>query len=339
MPSLWTTALLVCAFFFAYYVYEPPYRGLYPDLLPETAYGRSQGVQHLFRGLAIARRARRRRVPVPGVGTGAVSARRRSSSSRHASCPIVFVREDGGHGRVFEGVRAYLRHSWRVLRANRDVAKFLVANSAWEGTFAGARTFVLLYVTVGLGESVTTSSIVLAAVAGGYIVAALVAGPLGDRFGLAPLIVVASVVYGGGLLGGGLATEWHAWYLAIIFFVAIAGGTVMTLAWGLLFKLMPAGDRGAVAGLATTTKGIGLVIGPLFVGACIDLLRGPFGETAGYQALWPLLGIPILLVVPLVWSLMRAESVADGLARARQAEAPHVSVDDVDDGVSGDGGP
>ena len=34
MPNLWTTALLVFAFFFAYYVYEPPYRGLYPDLLP-----------------------------------------------------------------------------------------------------------------------------------------------------------------------------------------------------------------------------------------------------------------------------------------------------------------
>ena len=36
MPSLWTTALLVFAFFFAYYVYEPPYRGLYPDVLPDT---------------------------------------------------------------------------------------------------------------------------------------------------------------------------------------------------------------------------------------------------------------------------------------------------------------
>ena len=53
MPSLWTTALLVFAFFFAYYVYEPPYRGLYPDLLPEGVYGRAQGVQHLFRGIAL----------------------------------------------------------------------------------------------------------------------------------------------------------------------------------------------------------------------------------------------------------------------------------------------
>src|SRR5439155_1129820 len=29
MPNLWTTTLIVLAFFFAYYVYEPPYRGLY----------------------------------------------------------------------------------------------------------------------------------------------------------------------------------------------------------------------------------------------------------------------------------------------------------------------
>ncbi len=85
-----------------------------------------------------------------------------------AAClvPIVFVREDGGHGRVFEGIRVYLRHSWHVLQRDPDVVKFLVANSAWEGTFAGARTFVVLYVTVGLGESLSTSSTVLAAVAG-----------------------------------------------------------------------------------------------------------------------------------------------------------------------------
>jgi MFS family permease len=331
MPSLWTTALVVCAFFFAYYVYEPPYRGLYPDLLPETVYGRSQSVQHLFRGLAIAGAL---------VGGGFLFHAWEPAPFLLAALvvtgaclvPIVFVREDGGHGRVFEGIRAYVRQSWRVLRRDRDVVKFLVANSAWEGTFAGARTFVVLYVTVGLGESLSTSSTVLAAVAGGYIVAALVAGPLGDRLGLARVIVGASLVYGLGLLGGGLATEWHAWYLAIIFLVSIAGGAVMTLAWGLLFKLMPAGERGAIAGLATTTKGIGLIVGPLFAGACIDLLRGTLGETGGYQALWPILGVPILLVVPLVWSLVDAESAADGLARERQAEAPHLSVDDVDDG-------
>ena len=141
--------------------------------------------------------------------------------------PIVLVTEDGGHGRVFEGVRTYVAQSWRVLRANRDVATFLVCNTAWEGTFAGARTFVVLYVTVGLDEPLSTSTYILAAVAGGYIVAALVAGRIGDRVGLARVISVASAVYGVGLLAGGLGREWHAWYLGLIFVVAIAGGTVM----------------------------------------------------------------------------------------------------------------
>src|ERR671938_1543430 len=53
LPNLWTTALMVFAFFFAYYVYETPYRGLYPDLLPHQSFGRSQGVQHVLRGIAL----------------------------------------------------------------------------------------------------------------------------------------------------------------------------------------------------------------------------------------------------------------------------------------------
>src|SRR5215218_8062569 len=53
MPSLWLMTLILLAFFFAYYTYEPPYRGLYPDLLPTDRFGHSQGVQHLLRGLAI----------------------------------------------------------------------------------------------------------------------------------------------------------------------------------------------------------------------------------------------------------------------------------------------
>src|SRR5919204_987974 len=53
LPNLWTTTLIVLAFFFAYYVYEPPYRGLYPDLLPGSVYGRAQSVQHVMRGVAL----------------------------------------------------------------------------------------------------------------------------------------------------------------------------------------------------------------------------------------------------------------------------------------------
>jgi MFS family permease len=308
MPRLWLMTLLLLAFFGAYYVYEPPYRGLYPDLLPESEYGRSQGIQHLLRGLAIG---------CGLVGGGFLfnlwhpAPFLIASVVVTAACavPIVFVHESSGSNRVFEGVRAYVAHSWAIFRREPEVRRFLVCNSAWEGTFAGARTFVVLYLTQGLGQSVVVSTAVLACVAGGYVVAALFAGRLGDRFGLARVIYYSSFVYGIGLLLAGLARTWHAWYLALIFAVAIAGGAVMTLAWGLVFKLMPPEHRGTISGLATTTKGVGLIIGPIAAGIAIDLLSSHLRSTDGYQVLWPILGIPILAVIPLVRHMMLHERI------------------------------
>jgi MFS family permease len=306
MPNLWTTTLIVLAFFFAYYVYEPPYRGLYPDLLPESTYGRAQGIQHVLRGIALGAalvgggfllKVWR---PAPFVLAAFVTV---------AACgaAILFVAEDGGHGRVFEGVGAYIRRSWRIVRDERHVREFLVANAAWEGTFAAARTFVVLYVIDGLHQSKAISSAVLAAVATGYVIAALVAGRLGDRFGLARVIFVASFVYGGGYLVAGTATTWHNWYFGLIVPVAVAGGTVMTLAWGLLFKLMPPMHRGAVSGLATTTKGLGLLVGAPIAGLAIDLARPYLQSTDGYQILWPVCAVPILAAIPLVYRLAAVE--------------------------------
>jgi len=98
----------------------------------------------------------------------------------------------------------------------------------------------------------------------------------------------------------------------VFYFVAIFGGSVMTLAWGLLFKLMPPDDRGAISGLATTTKGIGLIFGTLLAGILIDVLAPSLPETEGYQVLWPVLAIPILLAIPLVFSLIKAEEFTGG---------------------------
>jgi MFS family permease len=224
-----------------------------------------------------------------------------------AAClaPVLLVREDGGLGAVFHGLRTYVSESWAAFRADALVRRFLLANAAWEGTFAAARTFVVLYFVVGLDESVAVSSTVLAAVAGGYVVAAVVAGRLGARFGIARVILVASIVYGGGFLAGGLAQTWHMWYLVPIFLVAIGGGLVMTLAWSLLFTLMPVDRRGAVSGLATTTKGLGLIVGPLAAGAAIDIAAPSLEATDGYQLLWPICGVLVLSAVPLVASLAR----------------------------------
>jgi MFS family permease len=220
---------------------------------------------------------------------------------------IYLVQEVGGQSRVFKGIRAYLQLSWHIFRREPEVRMFLTANAAWEGTFAAMSTFVVLYVTKGLDQPLWVSSAVLATVAAGYVVAAIAAGPIGDRVGLAKVIFFASFVYGGGLLVAGFPRHWHSYYYAFIFPVAIAGGTVMTLAWGLLFKLMPAEHRGAISGVATTTKGFGLLIGPLVAGAAHDLAAPYLKTTDGYQVIWPVCAVPILLAIPLVGSLLRVE--------------------------------
>jgi MFS family permease len=311
MPSLWTTTLVVLAFYIAYYIYEPPYRGLYPDLLDESMYGRAQGVQHLLRGaaLGIALVAGSQLFDVWHAAPFIVAA---VVTTFACGGTVLLVREEIVQGRpVYTGVRAYLKTSWQVLREEELVRRFLLANALWEGAFAAARTFAVLYVTKGLGGTAATATGVLACVAAGYVIAAAVSGRLGDRFGLVPVILGASVVYAGGLFGAGFAETWHNAYYAVIIPVSIAAGTVMTLSWGLLFKLMPSHRRGAIAGLALGTKGVGLLF-TVVAGVVIDAFSSTFEKTNGYQVLWPLCAIPIALSIPLVGSLLRAETYGTG---------------------------
>jgi MFS family permease len=314
MGSLEAAALALFAFFFAYYVYEPPYRGLYPDCLPASAFGRAQGVQHVFRGAALGGAL---------VGGGFLLAVWEpfpfvlAAGVTLVACGavIVLVKEPANPRREYERLRTYLAAPWRVVRRDRHVRRFLIANTAWEATFAGMRTFVVLYIIDGLDQPLYVSSVVLGVVAAGYVTAAALSGLFADRFRLGHVILGASWVYGLGLLSAGFAQTWHWWFYAWIAPVAVAGGTVMTLAWGLLFKIMPPSDRGTVTGLATTTKGIGLLVGPLAAGAAIDIFHPYLESTDGYAALWPAVAIPVLAVIPLVALLAEAEGERDATSR------------------------
>jgi hypothetical protein len=69
-----------------------------------------------------------------------------------------------------------------------------------------------------------------------------------------------------------------------------------------------------VSGLATTTKGFGLIIGPIAAGGAMDIFGRYFESTNGYQLLWPILGVPILAVIPLVLHMARLETASSGTA-------------------------
>jgi MFS family permease len=315
MPSLGATTALLFVFFFAEYVYEPPWRSLYADLLPPEVFGRAQGAAHVLRGAAMAGAlvggglALAQWAPLPFVIAGAVTG---------LACALVPIRVREPKRRRGRGprIRSHLLAPWRLVRADRTLRRFMIANTAWETTFAGMRTFVVLYIVEGLDQPLYVSSAVLGVVTVSYLVAAAVVGPFADRLGLGRVILWASVVYGLGLLSAGFATRWHTWYYAAVAVVALAGGTVMTLAWGLLLKLMPEADRGAVSGLAVMTRGIGLLVGPPLVGLAVDLLEPTLDATQGYAAVWLTVAIPILAAIPLVAILADAES---RLPKRRQA--------------------
>ena len=312
MPSFGAMALALFAFFFAYYVYEPPYRGLYPDLLPPTVFGRAQGVQHLFRGAALGGALVGGGFlfgvwhPFPFTLAALVTA---------LSCGavLVLVREEPIRTRVPTRLRTNFGAPWRIVRRDRAVRRWLLANTAWEAAFAGMRTFVVLYIIRGLDQPLYVSSVVLAIVAAGYVVAAVASGFWSDQFGLGRVIFGASAVYGATLFAATFAESWHWWYVALVAVGAAGGGTVMTLAWGLLFKIMPESDQGTVAGLGITTKGLGLLIGPLAAGAAIDIFHPFLRGTDGYAAIWPTVAIPILAVMPLVGALADTEAERSGV--------------------------
>ncbi|MGI8607458.1 MAG: hypothetical protein ACR2L0_09990 [Gaiellaceae bacterium] len=65
-------------------------------------------------------------------------------------------------------------------------------------------------------------------------------------------------------------------------------------------------------------KRLGLMVGPLAVGAAIDISSPYLRATEGYGIVWPVVAIPILLAIPLVARLVEAERATD---RAKVAGA------------------
>ena len=208
---------------------------------------------------------------------------------------VVLVHERDVEPTRYERFRSILAAPWRVVRREKHVRRFLIANTAWEATFAGMRTFVVLYIIDGLDQPLYVSSTVLGVVAAGYVLAALAAGRFGDEFGVGNVILGASVVYGLGLLVAGFAQT----VALVVLRADRAGGDGGRRRDDA--RLGPplqghAGDRpwddhgprddheGARARSS----------GPLAAGAAIDIFHSHFRSTDGYAVIWPVVAIPVL---------------------------------------------
>src|SRR5262249_1712819 len=150
-----------------------------------------------------------------------------------------------------------------------------------------------------------------------YVVGAPLAGRLADQYGIVHVIRVAGLVYGLGLVAGVLPHTLTPMLVGLPV-VALAGAIVMTLPQALLFTVAPAGRAGGAAGLLDFSRGVGVVLGPVVVGAAIQIFHNSLGSTHGYAAMWPVIGVPVLLSLPLLGKLKERR----GRAAARRKERP-----------------
>jgi MFS family permease len=297
----------VLVFFVGYYIYYPPYRALYADLLPRRLYARAQAGQAIARGVGLGFALLVGGLllglwqPLPFLIAAVILA-----ITTIALLPVFRLQS-----RCSNATLPYQAASLRqILLKSPDLRVFGVVNALWEFSFAGLKTFIVLYIVRGLGLSAAVASAVIAVVAVAYIVGAPIAGWLADRYGLLRVLRLASLVYGTGLLIGALPHTLPPLLIGLPI-VALAGAIVLTLPQALAFTLAPVGSEGAAAGLQDFSRGLGVVLGPIVVGAVIGISQPLFTSTHGYASMWPVIGLPVLLAAFLLKPLEAATAESE----------------------------
>lgn len=289
----------VLIFFVGYYTYYPPYRALYADLLPRSLYARAQAGQAVARGLGLGIALLAGGLllglwqPLPFLIATVVLA------ATTAALLPVFRLQSRCNNSTLPYEPASLR---RILQRNPNLRTFAVVNALWEFSFAGLKSFIVLYIVRGLGRSPAVASAVIAVVALAYVAGAPLAGWLADRYGLLRVLRVTSLVYGAGLVIGVVPDTLPPLLIGLPF-VALAGAIVLTLPQALAFTLAPAGSEGVAAGLQDFSRGVGVVLGPIAVGAAVGVSQPLFDSTNGYASMWLVIGVPVLVAAILLKQL------------------------------------
>jgi MFS family permease len=302
--------ITILMFFVGYYLYYPPYRAIYADLLPRRLLARAQSAQAVQRGaglgiaLVTGGLLLSAWTPLPFViGAGAlvlatlalkpVLRLQENAPDEPADEPDEFDEHDDHSDHT--SARDLFLH-------NRQMQIFAAANSLWEFSLAGLKTYIVLYITHGLGKSKREASAFIAIVAVAYIIGAPIASRLAERIGIVPVMMWSAAVYGLVLCVCVIPTTPDP-LLIILPVGALAGAMLMTLPQALAFTLAPNASQGAAAGLVDFSRGIGVVLGPVLGGAAIGASASFLSSTQGYAIMWPTIGVPILLSLLLLRKL------------------------------------
>lgn len=315
VASLPAMAGLVAIFFAGNFFSYEPYRALYPDTLSDEVAGRGQATQAVWRGtgtvLALAGGGLLLSVwhGAPFVLSAALQVAaivllvlllpRVNPQSRKRSKRPAWADFHAGLRDVSGKVK-------ELLAAHPVLRLYLLANCLWELSLAALKTFIVLWVTEGLGHSLSAASLIIGAVALMVLVGAVASGKLGDRYGTARTMRAGLWLYGAALMVP-IFTRSTPILLAAVPIIAFGGGLVMTLPYAILIPLMPKEAHGILTGFYSLSRGLGVMLGPLFAGVAIQLLKEPFASTHGFAAMWIVISGAILVSIPVLERMSHRE--------------------------------
>lgn len=298
--SVSAVLLILAVFYVAYYAALVPYWALFPDSVPGSDSARSRAAEGTWRvigsaaALVLGGFLLAIGEPVPfTVGAVAVVACivvARTVLADRVRFPVKHVTDDASP--TPGASRALLREA--------PVRRAMVCVALWAATLGGIRAFVVLFFVTGLDYDVAfVSGVVFPVAAIGFVLAPF-GGKLADRFGLRRLLLVGSALYGAGLIIPGFTQ--NSFVLLLVPVVAAGAAVVQTMDFALMMRVCAdtglSGDdnNGAASGLYGLARGIGTFGGPLLGGVAVVLTSSNIAEgTAGYQAVWPVLGALTLL--------------------------------------------
>jgi Na+/melibiose symporter-like transporter len=181
-------ALVVAVFFAGYFVAYEPYRALYPDLVPDEQAGRSQSTQAAWRGIGtgVALVSGGALISVAVFLPFVLDAALLALSVAVFSWRLLSRREgneDGVEERDEEPVLGVFARVFELLREHEALRMFVLANALWELALGAVKTFIVLYVTKGLGYGLGQASLIIGGAAVLILGGAVASGFLADRFG------------------------------------------------------------------------------------------------------------------------------------------------------------
>lgn len=305
--SLEGLGLLVACFFAVYFVAYEPYRALYPDLLSDELAGRAQGTQAVWRGIGTflalgaggALLSVWHELPflVSSLLLGGTVIALLTVLPRLAD--VRWERKLPSREGLAEAIHDVRRDVSLLLREHPELRLYVVANCLWELSLGALKTFIVLYVTVGLGFPLGEASLIIGAVAIVILFGAVASGRVADKVGIARTMQHGLWIYGLALAVPALTVNHYA-LIASVPVIAFGGGMTMTLSYAVLIPLMPKDLHGLLTGFYSTSRGLGVMLGPLLGGVAIETMKGLFPATHGYAAVWVVTSVSLLASVPVL---------------------------------------